>query len=1387
MADTNKDINLRIRATDYSKKTFQDLTKAIDSIVDAQTRQQEAAEKGETSAKALEKSYGDLERATRAVVKQAADVSAFKAQQSTLQAAQEATAKAREGYDQLSRKLEQLKRPTAEQNAELRELRREMERSEKAERTQIDKLATIEGRLKSYGVATKDLDGAMGRMVSQVDKANASLQRQDQAVEVNAKAMRELADAEKLAAQQRLEAKLQQQQAALRSTANEAISMARGWRTAAVAVSDTARAFEPVTRSIESVINPAKSAARTLDSMGKSAENMANEFGDIKKPVQDLTDKMRELDAVQKGIAQSGQLVDSYRRQMIAVRDARTEYVNARDAVKMYAAQLTNMDADTAKVETQLNRANRALRDSALNYRESADAAKLTRSALNEAGISTQNLSAAEARLVKTATDSKMAQDSLRTAVEKYGESADKGTAASRFFNAQQERGASVIASARHHILALTAAYTGLHGAMHLAGGVIEDTKNRQATLSAASVMTGHSAKAQAEEWAYLTKMADKYGLRLGELGQEYGRFAASASMAGRSQQEVRFMFEQVATLGQAYHLSADEMSRAMLAIEQMVGRNQIMTQEFKLQFAGVIPGAFEEGAAKLNMTVPEFTKAIEKGQLDISALVQILRGMGKDAAGAAQQASDGLVSAEARLANARTAFNLTIADSGFIKEYTNLLTRVTQLLRSDEGTALAKQLGGAFNAAADAAVFLASHLEAVTTAVKLLAFYMGAKVFLSFGSTIFASIGTLIKFNSFLDATKLALIGMSYQMAGATVATGVLSAALRLLGKSIPIIGWIVAIGSFIYAVYESSETFQNIVHTMVEYAAAAFRYLKNALTGNYQSFSDTLKQMRKEAADADEEIKRREQADKMKAWKDATGMPDGIGPDGQASDPGTVYDRKKVALDKFNQYAEREDKRLESEEKQAQQAKYKDNLAMRLKMVHDEFAERRKAAIADGLEFANGGEAMVKLADMEDRAEAAERQKFANEHVKRGVNTAKRRADAIMEVERKLASDRDDLESRGDKQNRTNEYAEREQNAVNKTLDKYRQVEDQIKALGGTEGKRFSATLRGLKQEDAALARRIEQHRQIDNLTKERDNLSAMRDAQIDAYKAKFEAGQMTEAEYVEKVNQSYRDTKPAIDDATQAIREFAVNHREAFPSDSDFQKLMSNLDAYQTRLDQQGNKMAKFQEDFVQGLSGVTKPAFDSIVDSTVKVRDGIGSWGDMFTNLTTTMAQFFSQLLQQMAMAILQATILKSLMSFFGPASSASSGGSPFELSNFAVHHTGGVIGMGGSGQGSRSAPISSFVNAQRYHTGGMIGFKPDEVPIIAQRGEEMLTRDDPRNRMNGGGGQGQQPNFNIIAVDDQRAAVTESLKTPEGSQALIMSIRQNLSSIKPMLK
>ena len=90
----------------------------------------------------------------------------------------------------------------------------------------------------------------------------------------------------------------------------------------------------------------------------------------------------------------------------------------------------------------------------------------------------------------------------------------------------------------------------------------------------------------------------------------------------------------------------------------------------------------------------------------------------------------------------------------------------------------------------------------------------------------------------------------------------------------------------------------------------------------------------------------------------------------------------------------------------------------------------------------------------------------------------------------------------------------------------------------------------------------------------------------------------------------------------------------------------------------------------------------------------------------------------------------------------------------------VRHAGGVIGS--SGLAREVSPLV-FAGAQILHSGGLVGLRANEVPVIAEEGEEMLTADDPRhiNNFKGFGGMSiaLSVTFNNAGGDEQEQRAT----------------------------
>lgn len=149
------------------------------------------------------------------------------------------------------------------------------------------------------------------------------------------------------------------------------------------------------------------------------------------------------------------------------------------------------------------------------------------------------------------------------------------------------------------------------------------------------------------------------------------------------------------------------------------------------------------------------------------------------------------------------------------------------------------------------------------------------------------------------------------------------------------------------------------------------------------------------------------------------------------------------------------------------------------------------------------------------------------------------------------------------------------------------------------------------------------------------------------------------------------------------------------------------------------------------------------------------------------LTNALNRFADKLLDMAMSKLMQQAFggILGAFSFSGPGSSV---GDPTVIGG--LYHQGGIVGAPSA---TRIVHPAYFDDAPRYHNGGMIG--PGEMPIIAQAGEEVITRADPRHRWwNGGGAMSQSApiiNLNVVNYGNDKVEVGNQKQETDGSTSL----------------
>lgn len=176
---------------------------------------------------------------------------------------------------------------------------------------------------------------------------------------------------------------------------------------------------------------------------------------------------------------------------------------------------------------------------------------------------------------------------------------------------------------------------------------------------------------------------------------------------------------------------------------------------------------------------------------------------------------------------------------------------------------------------------------------------------------------------------------------------------------------------------------------------------------------------------------------------------------------------------------------------------------------------------------------------------------------------------------------------------------------------------------------------------------------------------------------------------------------------------------------------------------------------QRKMLQDMKGEAVGAFKGLFSDLRKDVDSAGE----------AVARFFDTLLDGIA-AILEQKAAEQLVdwifSLFGQKGT--------------VKHAGGVVGN--SGSWSRNLNPLLFGTAPRYHTGGFAGLAPDEVAAVLQKGEEVITENDPRHTRNGGRQRGAGGVDRVIINNYTDAQPrTEERPNASGGRDLIVTLKR----------
>ena len=156
------------------------------------------------------------------------------------------------------------------------------------------------------------------------------------------------------------------------------------------------------------------------------------------------------------------------------------------------------------------------------------------------------------------------------------------------------------------------------------------------------------------------------------------------------------------------------------------------------------------------------------------------------------------------------------------------------------------------------------------------------------------------------------------------------------------------------------------------------------------------------------------------------------------------------------------------------------------------------------------------------------------------------------------------------------------------------------------------------------------------------------------------------------------------------------------------------------------------------FRYGFEALGRSAESAAELAASSVTGAFHSMEDALVDFVRTGKLEFSSLANSIVANLARIAIRQSITGpLFGWLSGLGAGGESFGAGDWwAWNHAGGVAGALGGVR--RYLPHGAFVDAPRFHRGGIAGqLRPDEVPTILQRGEEIIPESNPRHIRNAG--------------------------------------------------
>lgn len=312
----------------------------------------------------------------------------------------------------------------------------------------------------------------------------------------------------------------------------------------------------------------------------------------------------------------------------------------------------------------------------------------------------------------------------------------------------------------RGEVLSMAASFAGLYAAIEGGRGVAQAYMTLEAAQSRLGAVFSQNTDLVGREIRWLQEEASRLGISFGTLSDEYSKFAVATQAAGYANDTTREIFIRVAEAARVNKLSVEQVSGVMLALQQMISKGKVSSEELRRQMGDRLPGAFNIFANAIGMTTAELDKALQQGEVFATQdnMLAFADELNKRFGAQLPAALQTFTAQWGKFQNNVFGSQLIAGQGGLIDGMTAALERLNTFFESESGKQFFADLGNAAGKLLQIVPILVENFDLLFAAFK-------GFVVLKLGQVFAALFVNMAQTNAALVTTRGALLAASIQL----------------------------------------------------------------------------------------------------------------------------------------------------------------------------------------------------------------------------------------------------------------------------------------------------------------------------------------------------------------------------------------------------------------------------------------------------------------------------------------------------------------------------------------------------------------------------------------------------------------------------------------------